>query len=424
MRVAVDGPYNEPMTVRFNGEDPANALPFSDFSRPDNRPLIGDIYADWQIPSSDHWNLGETRTSPSLAQIVQAIVNRSDWASGNALAIITQTTATPGGPGGHRRVLAYERSWSNGKARLIITYRVLGEPNLMALRALTPPAIDGTLNDWGQWTPILLDKDTAEAVWFQPPQVSPPTPEDSSASLRALWDSSDLYIAVQVRDDVIVNDSSDVWRDDEIELAFVGAYDFDPDGGDTHQDTVNADGRITDFVDPAHPVPIQAAAVPVAGGWNVEVRIPATHLFGLNTLLIAGKTMAFDLGLHDDDDGGNWDSHMIWAGDSTSYHAGGLLRLDDVVAPTPLPTSTPTSTPTATSTPTRTATPTATATRTATPTRTPTASASPTQTPTANSTWTATPTRTPTTMPTATATATPTSTSAVRHRYLPLILRH
>jgi hypothetical protein len=77
--------------------------------------------------------------------------------------------------------------------------------------------------------------------------------------------------------------------------------------------------------------------------------------------------MAFDLGLHDDDPpGGNWDSHMIWAGSSTSYHAGALLHLEDVVAPTPLPTGTPTSTATPTSTPTRTP--------------TPTASASPTQT--------------------------------------------
>ena len=147
--------------------------------------------------------------------------------------------------------------------------------------------------------------------------------------------------------------------------------------------------------------------MPVAGGWNVEVRIPATHLFGLNAPLTAGKTMAFDLGLHDDDDGGNWDSHMIWAGNSTSYHAGGLLRLDNIVAPTPLPTSTPTST----ATPTRTATPTPTATWTATPTRTPTATA------------TDTPSATPTATASATSTSTLTTSPMVRHGYLPLILR-
>ena len=56
-----------------------------------------------------------------------------------------------------------------------------------------------------------------------------------------------------MRDDAIVNDSSDVWRDDEIELAFVDAWDGNPADGDTHQYTVNADGRITDFGDQANP---------------------------------------------------------------------------------------------------------------------------------------------------------------------------
>ena len=228
------------------------------------------------------------------------------------------------------------------------------------------------MSDWGQWSPLVLNRDTAFYLATQPPGSPPPTPADNSAELRALWTGANLYFAIFVRDDAIVNDSSDVWRDDEIELAFVGAWDGNPAGGDTHQYTVNADGRITDFGNPAIPVSIQAAAVPAPGGWNVEVRIPNTSLFGLNAPLTAGKTMAFDLGLHDDDDGGNWDSYMIWAGNSTFNHAGGLLRLDDVVAPTPLPTSTPTSTATPTSTPTRTATPTATATWTATPTRTPT----------------------------------------------------
>ena len=115
--------------------------------------------------------------------------------------------------------------------------------------------------------------------------------------MRALWTSANLYFAIFVRDDAIVNDSPDVWHNDEIKgLAFVGAWDGIPGGGDTHQYTVNPDGRITDFGGP-QTRPIQAAALPVAGGWNVEVRIPATHLFGLNVPLTAGKTMAFDLGL-------------------------------------------------------------------------------------------------------------------------------
>ena len=220
----------------------------------------------------------------------------------------------------------------------VTTYRTY------ARRAGQPPIVDGNLSDWGRWSPVVLNRDTARYAATQPTGSPPPTPADNSAELRALWTGANLYLAIFVRDDQIVNDSSDVRRDDEIELAFVGAWDGNPAGGDTHQYTVNADGRITDFGNPAIPVSIQAVAVPLAGGWNVEVRIPNTSLFGFNAPLTAGKTMAFDLGLHDDDDGGNWDSTMIWAGNSTFNHAGGLLRLDDIVAPTPLPTSTPTST--------------------------------------------------------------------------------
>ena len=256
---------------------------------------------------------------------------------------------------------AFDTSHNGGKDAFVARLSMAPTaPSVAAPWTDQPPTVDGNLGDWGQWSPLVLNRDTAFYVATQPPGSPPPTPADNSAELHALWTGTNLYFAIFVRDDAIVNDSTDVWRDDEIELAFVGAWDGNPAGGDTHQYTVNADGRITDFGQ-AIP-PIQAAAVPVTGGWNVEVRIPATHLFGLNAPLTAGKTMAFDLGLHDDDDGGNWDSHMIWAGDSTCYHAGGLLRLDDVVAPTPLPTSTPTATHTATptSTPTRTATPTAT----------------------------------------------------------------
>ena len=116
-----------------------------------------------------------------------------------------------------------------------------------------PPTIDGSLSEWAGLPPILLSRDTARHLLTLPPGSPPPTPADNSAELRALWTATDLYFAIIVRDDAIVNDSSDVWRDDEIELAFVEAWDPIPNNGDTHQYTVNADGRITDFGNPAIP---------------------------------------------------------------------------------------------------------------------------------------------------------------------------
>ena len=291
----------------------------------------------------------------------------------------------------------------------------LDTPSVSALRTSQPPVIDGDLGDWGSWQPLVLSRDTAATIATQPAGSPPPSVADNSAELRAVWTATDLYFGIHVRDDTIVNDSPQVWKDDEIELAFVGAYDGIASGGDSHQYTFNPDGRITDFGQ-ANP-PIQAAAIAVPGGWNVEVRIPHTHLLGLYQLLYAGRTITFDIGLRDDDDGGDWDSYMVRAGTGTSYQARGVLRLDSSnIVPIPPPTSTPTMTPAPSQTPTRTASPTFT------PTVTPTRTATPTRTPTATSTFA--PSSTPTVTASATSTSTPTATPRVLHRYLPLMLRH
>ncbi len=122
LHFTVDGPYIGTMTVRFRGEASGNALTFSDASRPVDRPLIPDVTVDWLITPDDPWTVGETRVSPPLTEIVQAIVDRDDWESGNALAVITENVGTPTGNWLHRRVFAYDRSGSSYAARLVVTY--------------------------------------------------------------------------------------------------------------------------------------------------------------------------------------------------------------------------------------------------------------------------------------------------------------
>jgi cell division septation protein DedD len=369
-------------------------------------------YCDYGLPCSDGFvvKMNPTGSGLTYATFLGGSDHDFSWAiavdvAGSAYVTgYTYSSDFPATPG------AFDPSYSGGYYHdAFVAKIVMGSSSIGSPRINQPPTIDADFDDWGQWAPLVLSGDTAAFAATQPAGGGPPALADNSAELRALWTGADLYFAVYVRDDAIVNDSPDVWRDDEIELAFVGAWDGNPAGDDTHQYTVNADGRITDHTVPNPP--LEVAALPASGGWNVEVRIPASHLFGVNQPLTAGKVIAFDLGLHDDDDGGNWDSHMIWAGTSTSYQAGGLLRLDDVVAPTPLPTSTPTSTPTAT----HTATPTATPTWTATPTASATATATSTQTPAS----TATPTPTPSATPTCTATA-----GAILPVYLPVMLHN
>lgn len=212
--------------------------------------------------------------------------------------------------------------------------------------------IDGNFDDWPTSLPVLLlNRYTADFV--HPRSV--PEPPDSSAELRAMWRSDALYFAVKVYDDAIWSDSVDVWRDDEIELAIDGLRDRLPYGADDHQYTVNADGRRTDRG--TIPVPEMTVGVRIVpDGWQAEVRIPSSHIQA--GALFGGKIMGFSMGLHDDDDGGDWDSFMVWEGNDTNAGSAlfGDLILSEIAAPTPFPTatSTPTATPSLTPTPTAT----------------------------------------------------------------------
>ncbi|MEA3335439.1 MAG: sugar-binding protein [Chloroflexota bacterium] len=211
------------------------------------------------------------------------------------------------------------------------------QPPAQAFQAVETPVIDGDLSDWGLFPHLYMDKDTADFVRVEPDSDPPPEPADASVYQWAMWSGTDLFFGLHIDDDVIVNDSELVWWDDEIELAFIGAFDGIPGGGDDHQYTVNADGRKSDFGIPATPVPIEVGTSVVPDGWDVEVRIAAEDLYGVNAPLVAGKTMAFSLGLHDDDTGGYYDLHMIWAGNATWNQADGELQLVEDFAAIPQP---------------------------------------------------------------------------------------
>ena len=185
-----------------------------------------------------------------------------------------------------------------------------------------------------------------------------------------------------------------------------------------------------------------------------SLRYPASLVIG--AFFQTPTWMGFTWALHDDDDGGDWESWMIAEGDQTgaNFHLFGQLYLDPTDAP--FPTSMPTAnadihphvytdantdanadihphvytdaehrrehqTSTRTFTPTRTPTRTPTSTRTFTPTRTPTSTRTftPTRTPTSTRTFTPTSTRTFTPTPTPTLTRTPTRTPTSTRTFTP-----
>ena len=61
---------------------------------------------------------------------------------------------------------------------------------------------------------------------------------------------------------------------------------------------------------------VVASVLTYEGGYNVEVAIPMAHL--ISGVPISGTVMGFTVGLHDDDDGDNWDAYLVWEGTNTS----------------------------------------------------------------------------------------------------------
>jgi len=233
-------------------------------------------------------------------------------------------------------------------------------------------AVDGNLDDWPTGGSTSLEE--GNATFFQGSHAST---SDLSAQIWSQWDTNYLYFAFHLRDDVLVTDSTDVWRDDEVELALDGLHNGASNGSDDHQFTVNPDYRVTDYG-----TPISTLAVGIqrtAEGWNLEVALPKATINAGD--LVANKTLGVTFGLHDDDDGGNWDTYMIWEGNNVQTGIFGDLVLTNPSPPTPTPTGTRL--------------PTATHTRTSTPTWTPTATHVPTWTPTPTDRPTWTPTNTP-----------------------------
>jgi len=211
----------------------------------------------------------------------------------------------------------------------IITAQLIARRSLYSMRLVTPPQIDGNLSEWPAGDSIELNRSTAYTFMGGITGL-----DDLSAVIRSGWDENALYFAIAVRDDILVTDSTDVWRDDGVEIGLDGLYDRYPWGPDDHQYTIVADGRITDRGIPTDA--ISAAVLIYSGGYNVEVAIPMPQL--IPGIPVSGTVMGFTIGLRDDDTGGNWDAYLIWEGTTTADRPeqfGTLIfteRLEDRIA--------------------------------------------------------------------------------------------
>ena len=232
------------------------------------------------------------------------------------------------------------------------------EPGIFrAYRVLTTPVIDGNLADWPLLGGLVLNTDTAFSY-----NGSFSSYADGSTTCWSQWNDTTLFVACDTLDDVLIADSTNIWLDDTIELAFDGRNDNIRFCGtvycpDDHTYELRVDGAVRDNDLPVHQG-VVGAVVQRLGGYRLEIAIPWAE-FDAGPF-VAGKVMGFNLGLIDDDNGGGTEGHLFWRGYSTYSQPEdfGDIVLDPrsgtpIVTPTftPTVTSTPSPSPTATPVP-------------------------------------------------------------------------
>jgi len=159
--------------------------------------------------------------------------------------------------------------------------------------AMQPPVLDGQVDYiW----------EGASTQYFVPLD----DPANASGSWKALYDSENLYVIVDVTDDSLHNDSAGSWQDDSVEIYFDGGNTKvnTPLAGDDHQYTF---GWTTDEIQGTNingaTEGIEHAQVDTDTGWRIEIKMPWLSIQGAAPQ--AGDLIGIDCYYNDDDDGGD-----------------------------------------------------------------------------------------------------------------------
>ncbi|MDI6448663.1 LamG-like jellyroll fold domain-containing protein [Anaerobaca lacustris] len=167
----------------------------------------------------------------------------------------------------------------------------IGQIDMEIGYALEPPAIDGQVDSiWASASTQYL--------------VPEGDPADASGSWKALYDSENLYVIVEITDDILVGDSASFWQDDSVEFYFDGGNTKDgpPLSGHNRQYTF---GWSRDEIQGTNIQleGVEHAQVTTDTGWRLEIKLPWLTLQG--TAPQANDLIGIDLFYNDDDDGGD-----------------------------------------------------------------------------------------------------------------------
>jgi uncharacterized protein YjdB len=183
----------------------------------------------------------------------------------------------------------------------------------------TAPTIDQSIDAaWSSVPAGSLSKVTLGAM-----------PSDFAGSQwRAMYDATNLYILVEVKDNNRFNDSGTSWWEDDVVEIFIDGNNSKGSSYDGVDDfqlgfRYNDTGIKIGGTSVTRTTGIVFAQHNVTNGYNIEVRIPWSTI---GTTASAGKLLGFEIEVDDDDNGGTRDSQVsAFATASTAWSNPGLF---------------------------------------------------------------------------------------------------
>lgn len=171
----------------------------------------------------------------------------------------------------------------------------------------SPPVLDGYDNEWTADSILYLTKVLGGMIT---------SPSDLSAEFKVAWDDTYLYVFGKVNDNVLNNDSPNIWDDDSFELYI--------DGGNEKATSYDANDYqlMFRYNDPVaynvsggvnNPQGLDFVMVNTPTGYHVEIRASWSFI-GISPV-VEGDRIGFDVHVNDDDDGGTRDKFISWNDD-------------------------------------------------------------------------------------------------------------
>ncbi|WP_138752240.1 sugar-binding protein [Paenibacillus sinopodophylli] len=160
---------------------------------------------------------------------------------------------------------------------------------------------------------VTIDGMLNEAVWTMTKTLSKTTygTPNHTADYGVLWDNEYLYVGVKVNDSQLHNDSAAVYLDDSIEIYIDANHNKGTTYDSFDRQFIKGWNDSTLYEQNGLSTGVNHAWAAIPDGYSVELAIPWSSLGIVPT---AGMSIGFDVAVNDDDNGGDRDGQLMWAG--------------------------------------------------------------------------------------------------------------